>query len=126
MFDQFESGFLVVRKEVKTRKAVFRILQIVPGVLAAQKSAGQRTPHSQADSRVLHEWNDFVFDVPARQRIVHLTAAKLRKAVRLLQMDCCGSAPCGPVGIAEIAHLSRTNKRIERRDGFLQWGESVL
>src|SRR5262249_40609616 len=83
----------IVGQHVEAGEASTVALGVVPGVLAGEESAGERTPDQDSDARVLDKRDDLVFQVAAHERVVHLGGAESSPSVLVLQADGGGRGP---------------------------------
>jgi hypothetical protein len=57
---------------------------------------------------------------------MHLPVRKLRKSVRLLDLECSCGLPGRPVGKTKVADLAAPNDRVERCKRFFEWRKGIL
>src|SRR5262249_41219059 len=100
-------------------KASAVALRMFPAVFTAEESTRQWTPRKNADAGVLDERHDFMFDIPAEQRVVHFRGAEARPAILILDTDGLGGAPRVPVRESDAADLAHANKIVQRFEGLL-------
>src|SRR6266478_3813016 len=99
---------------------IVAVLDVFTCIFSTQKATRERTPNTHPESRVLDEWDDVMLDLPVEQGVVHLTRGKLGPTVSFLDLQRHGRLPSGPVGKAEIPHLSVTHQNIQCAEGLLE------
>src|SRR4029077_20148950 len=126
--DAIEGAPLVDRRKVERSAAAARFGGLVAPVLAAQETAGERTPDHQAEAFALQHRDQLALEVAAGDRVIRLQALEARQAEPLGNDERLRDLPGRPVRNADVAHMAVLHHGVERTHRFLErrrWIEAV-
>ena len=112
--DAVESTVAVHRREIERRPARPLGAVAVTVVLARQEAARQRAPHHQTQLFGLDQRHQLAFEIAPGDGVIGLKRGEAAETAPIGDAQRLHDPPGGPVGHADIAHMTLADKIVER------------